>query len=348
MPRITRAEVFDPDEIAIVHVLNRTSRRCFLMGFDEKTGRSFEHRKVWIEDRLKRLAAYFGIDLLGYAILSNHFHLLLRSRPDVVKTWTDGQVATRWLHLCPPYKNGKPREITEFDVNMIVNDENKVAMLRRRLSDISWWMRLLSQPIAQRANQEDNETGRFWAGRFRAIRIEDNAALLACAAYIDLNPIRATIAETLESSTFTSIHSRIESQNDNTESSKNPKSDAHLAPITCNTLENDIASKTNRTGNRCSDLGFLELTTSQYIVLLDWTARQIVPNKSGATPVDTPPIFKRINVSPNTYCELVKDFEQLFSVIAGKPESLEAFQSKRTHRHFQMRRKTKELFQLAA
>ncbi len=198
MSRVRRSDVFNPNEIAIVHVINRTSRRCFLMGVDPISGKCFDYRKKWIEDKLKHLAASFGIDILSYAILSNHFHLILRSRPDVVAIWSDLEVARRWLTLCPPQKNGKPRPIGPGDLNMITNDPDKLATLRTRLSDISWWMRLLSQPIAQRANLEDKETGRFWAGRFRAVRLEDKPAVLACSAYVDLNLIRAKMAESLE------------------------------------------------------------------------------------------------------------------------------------------------------
>ena len=53
------------------------------------TGKNYEYRKVWDETMLKRFAANFGIDLLGFAILSNHFHLILGSRPDVLATWDD-------------------------------------------------------------------------------------------------------------------------------------------------------------------------------------------------------------------------------------------------------------------
>jgi hypothetical protein len=59
-----------------------------------------------------------------------------------------------------------------------------------RLSDLGWWMRVLCQYIAVRANREDHELGKFWQSRFRAVRLLDEAALLACAAYVDLNPIR--------------------------------------------------------------------------------------------------------------------------------------------------------------
>ena len=77
-----------------------TSRRS-----PPESGKNFDHRKVWIEEQLKTQAANFGIDLLSMAILANHFHLILRSRPDVVATWDDTEVARRWLKLCPKRKN---------------------------------------------------------------------------------------------------------------------------------------------------------------------------------------------------------------------------------------------------
>ena len=104
MARLARAEVFDPSEVAVMHICARVVRRCFLFGVDPVTGINHDHRKVWIEEQLKLLAANFGIDLLAMAILSNHFHLILRSRPDVVETWNDTEVARRWLMLCPKRK----------------------------------------------------------------------------------------------------------------------------------------------------------------------------------------------------------------------------------------------------
>ena len=137
-------------------------------------------------------AKHFGIDLLCQAIMSNHIHLVLRSRPDVVKEWDNTEVARRWLMLRPVRRDEhrQPEEPTEFELNNIRNDKEKVAAIRSRLSDISWWMRLLSQNIAQRANKEDQEIGKFWQARYRAVRLLDETAILACAAYVDLNPIR--------------------------------------------------------------------------------------------------------------------------------------------------------------
>ncbi len=71
---MARAEVFAPDEIPVVHVMNRVDRRCYLLGNDPVSGKNNDHRKVMIENQLQRLASAFGIDLLGLAIMSNHFH----------------------------------------------------------------------------------------------------------------------------------------------------------------------------------------------------------------------------------------------------------------------------------
>ena len=211
MARLARAEVFNPSEVAVLHLCARVVRRCFLFGVDPVTGKNHDHRKIWIEDQLRLLAANFGIDLLSMAVLSNHFHLILRSRPDVVETWDDSEVARRWLMLCPKRKkpDKSPEEPNEFELNSIRSDPEKLATIRKRLSDVAWWMRLLCQNIGTRANQEDKQVGKFFQGRYRAVRILDEESLLACAAYVDLNPIRAALAETLESSQYTSDRPKI-------------------------------------------------------------------------------------------------------------------------------------------
>ena len=114
--------------------------------------------------------------------------------------------------LCPKRKkpDKSPDEPNEFELNAIRNDPDKMAIIRTRLSDVAWWMRLLCQNIGTRANQEDKEVGKFFQGRYRSVRILDESTLLACSAYVDLNPIRAAMAETLEQSDFTSVQRRIE------------------------------------------------------------------------------------------------------------------------------------------
>jgi len=147
MARLARVEVFAPDEVAVVHVMNRVVRRCFLLGDDLVTGKNYDHRKEWIESLLRRFAASFGIDLLSFAILSNHFHLILRSRPDVVATWDDGEVARWWLMLCPMRKTGDglPMEPTEPVVSadpwsaVAVDMEFVLGLALIRLKSVMGW-----------------------------------------------------------------------------------------------------------------------------------------------------------------------------------------------------------------
>ena len=138
-------------------------------------------------------------------MLSNHLHLVLRSRPDVVQSWDDQEIARRWLLLFPQRhgKDGAPAEPRQSELDVIVNDAEKLAERRRRLSDLSWWMRCTAENIARQSNREENVTGHFWEGRYRAQRLLDEASVLACAAYVDLNPIRAALAVYFVSSQFT-------------------------------------------------------------------------------------------------------------------------------------------------
>ena len=105
MARITREAQFTPGEKVILYVVNRAVRRVYFMGQDKYSGINYDYRKVWLERRIEQLAAFFAIDLLAYSILSNHVHLVLRQRPDLVESWDDAEVARRWLMLCPKKRN---------------------------------------------------------------------------------------------------------------------------------------------------------------------------------------------------------------------------------------------------
>ncbi len=101
MGRPNRSEQFSPDEVCIVHTIQRCVRRAYLAGADQQSGKDFSYRREWIRRRLESLASVFGIDVLTYAVMSNHLHTILRNRPDVVAKWTDEEVAIRWLSVFP-------------------------------------------------------------------------------------------------------------------------------------------------------------------------------------------------------------------------------------------------------
>ena len=341
MARLSRAELFDPNEVAVLHTIGRVVRRCYLLGEDPVTGKNFDHRKVWIEQQLEIMAANFGIDLLSFSILSNHFHLILRSRPDVVATWHDTEVARRWLMLCPKRRNKdhSAQEPNEYELNSIRKDPDKLTIIRKRLSDVSWWMRLLCQNIGTRANREDKEIGKFFQGRFKAVRIIDEESLLACSAYVDLNPIRAELAKTLEGSGFTSVQRRIQGLvNDGPNQDRSKAFDAMLAPVCIDEKHDPIGPCANKTGKRCSDKGFLSMSLRDYLELLDASARFVRPDKSGATPADMAPIFERLKLDVCYWQVLVKDFGRMFSLVAGKPEDVHARRSLISRRRFHLKR----------
>jgi REP element-mobilizing transposase RayT len=193
------------------HCISRCVRRAWLCGEDPYTGQSFEHRRQWALDRLRELVDIFAIDLLAYAILSNHYHVVLHVDKDIAKSWTNQQVIERWARLykghmlADRYLAGEVMSMAEWAALSELIEE-----WRSRLYDISWFMRCMNEHLAQRANAEDQCKGRFWEGRFKSQALLDDGALLTCMSYVDLNPIRAGLAKTPEDSDFTSIKERIE------------------------------------------------------------------------------------------------------------------------------------------
>lgn len=211
MARIPRKLLIETADVGVYHCINRCVRRAFLCGTDEVSGKCFDHRKQWIQDRLEFLAGEFGVDVMAFAVMSNHLHLVLRNRPDVVAAWSDEEVAQRWWRLFPSRRDddGSPAQPTKEELFLVLNNAERLTEIRSRLSSVSWFMRCVAEPIARQSNREDECTGRFWEGRYRCQPLLDESAVLACMAYVDLNPIRAEIAATPETSRFTSVFERI-------------------------------------------------------------------------------------------------------------------------------------------
>lgn len=180
-----------------------------MWGFDKYAGKDYSHRKQWVLDRLRTLCAMFAIEVCAYAVMSNHYHLVLYVDRQCARKWSERQVVERWTGLfrAPPlvtrWLAGQAEEAEIPAARAIVEQ------WRTRLHDISWFMRCLNECLARRANEEDACTGRFWEGRFKSQALLDEAGLLAAMVYVDLNPVRAGIAEGPSDSDFTSIYQRI-------------------------------------------------------------------------------------------------------------------------------------------
>jgi len=85
------------------------------------------------------------------------------------------------------------------------------------------------------------------------------------------------------------------------------------------------------------------MSLGEYLELLDWTARQQIHDKRGATPENVPPIFARLTVRPEVWCELARDFGRLFGLIAGQPHRIDEHRSRRQQRRYRIPRRTREL-----
>ena len=316
MARRPRGKYIDPTSTQIVHVVTRCVRGAYLCGRDNISKRSFEHRRSWIQDRLAFLAAEFGIDCLTFSVMSNHVHVILRSRPDVVRSWTDREVAERWVKLCP---NRDGALAPPEEVKRLMRLPEQIVEIRRRLSDVSWWMRLLTQSIARRANREDGCTGRFWEGRFKAQILADDAAILACTLYVDLNPIRATLANSLQDASYTGAKVRLDAirarRNRNRTSSDS--STTWLCPIPIVRRSNTSGSAALGGNAQTRRKGFLQMSEVDYLRLADWTGRQARPDKRGHIPRSIRPVLERLHIASDQWLEINRTFRSLFRKGSG-------------------------------
>lgn len=345
-----REEQVSLDDTPFYHCMVRCVRRAFLFGEDE-SGRNFDHRKAWIVKRFKQLASVFAIDVCAYAVMSNHYHLVLCVDQEKAKVWTDCEVVERWLLLFKGdllierwLANGLT-EAEEIKVQEIIDD------WRQRLMNISWFMRCMNESIARQANAEDGCKGRFWEGRFKSQALLDEQALLSCMVYVDLNPIRAGLADSPETSDFTSIQERIHefSRRRRTKSArvKSPMNkkitrSRSTMPKVLNRYATHSplpeAPLKALDGNDSDEtLAAIPFACQDYFALVDWTGRAIreEKGKGGAIANHLPPILQRLGVERKNWFRETQYFESRFKQFAGSMDALEtkAKQLKQTWLH---------------
>ena len=279
------------NEPTYFHLISRCVRRAFLCGKDKHSGKRFDHRKRWLEKRLFKLSELFFVDLYGYAIMSNHYHLVVQTRPDEMLQVSDEEIAMRWCQLFPRRNESSTQRIED-----ICKIKERVTIYRHRLCDVSWLMRCLNEGLARRSNKEDGCRGRFWEGRFRSQLLLDESAVYTCMAYVDLNPVRAGIARTPEQSVFTSIQYRI----------NHDRIDERIRPL-------------NHSENQ------LDLLLSSYLDLVDETGRCIRDNKSGYILDKALPILARLNIKPPGYMQAIQGMSGLFCRAVGSIDQLGEF-----------------------
>jgi len=165
-------------------------------------------------------------------------------------------------------------------------------------------MRCLNEPIARQANEEDNCKGRFGEGRYKSQALLDEAALLSCMAYVDLNPVRAGIAEMPETSDFTSIQERL----------KAAAGQLRLAPCLSRFQKGKQQEKEE-----------LPIRQNDYFELVDWTGRAIRDDKRGCIPAKLANILLRLNIQPETWFDVAEQLETNFSRALGTPDSMSIY-----------------------
>jgi REP element-mobilizing transposase RayT len=290
------------------HITSRCVRRAYLCGVDHYSAQSYEHRRQWVVDRLRLLSSLFAIDVCAYAVMSNHYHLVLKVCPEQLETLSEEDIMDRWCALfkgpllIQSYRSGE--ELKPFERTAA---SDIINVWRTRLASISWFMRCLNQPIARQANLEDKCTGKFWESRFTSQALKSEEALLSCMTYVDLNPVRAGIADTPEHSEYTSIQERLQSGfnlqqaiDDQTECGDLLDFKSSLKPL--------LPFENRLTNERQSGILF---SFQEYLALVDWTGRTIRRDKRVHIDNAMPPILDRLQITADQWRINTTQFEAL-------------------------------------
>ncbi|PSS71687.1 transposase [Shewanella algae] len=315
MPRPRRTQI-SLEDTPYYHCCSRVVRRAFLCGDDAYSGKNYDHRRGWVESLLFELEAVFAIDVAAFAIMSNHLHLVLHIDIETANRWTDREVLEQWHKL---FKGDElARKFTQGDLieaYEVPRLKRTIAIYRSRLCDISWFMRCLNEPIARQVNQEDNCTGRFWEGKFKSQALLDEAAVLTCMAYVDLNPIRAKMADTPEQSAHTSIRLRIQ------------------AALKCEQPTKLLPFIGNECDNQRSGIAF---GLKDYLELVDDTGRCIRDDKRGSISEKSTKLLTRLNILHENWLKLTTEFGRLFRGPVGTLQKLSCYceHLEKRRRHF--------------
>lgn len=300
MPRKLLVSV---DTTPSYHVVSRCVRRTFLFGVVDT--KDFSHRRDAIVARLAQLTQLFCIDIAAYAIMANHYHLVVRIQKQRALHLTTQDVIARWSALF-----SLPFLAQRFANNEDMSDPEcseairQIELRRERLYDLSWFMRCLNEPIARMANLEDGCTGRFWEGRFKSQALLDERAELQAMAYVDLNPIRAQTADSIETSDFTSIQTRLD------------KAESPLKSLLL-----PFAGDSHQSNHQ----EHIPYNLIEYIQLVDWTGRQIKAGKCGYISSDIPPIFARLKINTSAWLHNCEGLEKIYYRVIGSAARLQEF-----------------------
>lgn len=307
-----RSSQISLDETPYYHCICRCVRRAFLCGQDHYSGQDYDHRRQWVVDRLAVLVGIFAIDLCAYAVMSNHYHVVLKVDRARAEAWSVEEVAERWMGLFSGpllvrrWLRGETVEAETLKAVEIVES------WRSRLFDLGWFMKCLNEHLARKANEEDNTKGRFWESRYKSQALLDEKALLSCMAYVDLNPVRAGMAATPEQSEHTSIQQRSQalSQKPGQKGGAKPR----LVPmVDAEHIETDDE------GTLC------RVRLMDYLQLVDATGRALREDKRGAISAEAADVLQRLGIDETAWLRHMAPRKQRTPLAMGAMCRLRAF-----------------------
>lgn len=338
MSRPARSDLFAANEINRLLLSSRCVRESRLMGIDSSTGKNYEHRRAWLEKRIRRLALQFAIEVQSFSIRDNEVIFIVRNRPDWVKSWSDREIVYRWLMICPKRKNklGEPKEPKEEEIISILQNQNLMLEIRSRLSDPSWWMRLILQPLAARANIEENLTGGFWQGRYQSLVLLDDASAIAASVFTEIASIRDELRKSLRDSIYSSLRDRWEDfLNDS----------PHLAN------KSFLCSMYRKGSCFSASSSILPVTLEDYLDLIEWTRSSLirVTSSDSKEPHVTPHrTLDAYGISVDLWLLMATDFNRIFYLFAGMRDMLLNYHRKNLNHRCNVRLEFRSLFMIAA
>ncbi|MEM7001222.1 MAG: hypothetical protein AAF529_10575 [Pseudomonadota bacterium] len=192
---------------------------------------------------------------MGYAVMSNHVHLVVHFDPNGADALSDEEVAFRWccifdgqgLNKNVRADEERPQSPEDFTIEQAIRyhdlllDQERVERCRQAIASLSRFMQHLKQPFALWANRQDECKGHFFESRFYSGALLDETDLMSCMAYVDLNPVEADIASSLREAENTSIHERLYAERFDAS-----RLEAYLAPLWSEETAGDEATPTRK------------------------------------------------------------------------------------------------------
>jgi REP element-mobilizing transposase RayT len=303
---LPRCQTVLPGEPGFYHCICRCVRRAWLCGVDPLTGFDLSHRRGWIEGKALELAEIFAVSVYAYAVMSNHMHLVVSIEPMRVESWTDEEIAERWSRVTTRLSvkdSASAQRERDRRREALLDNPVRLLEIRTRLGSLSWFMRVLNESIARAANREDGCTGRFWEGRFGCKALRDETAVLGCMTYVDLNPVRAAMANTLEESDWTSVKGRCQQ--------------AEAKPTCLTQCVEPMAGPPAP--------NFPSIQLKRYLELVDHSGREMRSDKDCYIVGPPPAFLKQMNCTPEHWHRLVTSMEAWFGCAVGAAHTLAEF-----------------------